>query len=482
MRNKLTLADLLLLVALFPVIFPFWKGVSEVRNSGAASQVVYALEFSPDGKILARSTNDGFALFDIDTGNKLAVLDCSPYRVVFSADSKWLAYVTKDETVTIWDVKRRSVRRRVPHEFDWIRLALSPHGKWLAIAHSRTVQIWDIGRGELRAVFARNQPVHAMLFSPDGTILATATEGDYLGIDSGDQIELWDVESGKSSGTINGTGWLNALSFSADGSALLAVRSVFSHKLGGFSDYRVEFWDTSLHQHLQAEPEKTTFIPFADSNSLIFSTDGKRLAIANGPTVTIWNPETGQRAMTFSDDGRRVCTPGFSAKSQALLTADVVDSVNVWDLSTGRKLRTIGGLTLYAGEVPGLRVPWRIVPRGSLGAFFAWLALWLFVGYRKRAGSAEPRDLSRYLVVFAVLHAVGSGLLLLHVYCNSSTARDNTISFLIALAAVPLAVLAVLVVFKRFRSNWLFAVGSLLGVLAASGYTAIVLYLRAIAF
>ena len=98
-------------------------------------------------------------------------------------------------------------------------------------------------------------------------------------------------------------------------------------------------------------------------NSVAFSPDGKRLAIAAGTSwrdgeIKVWDAETGQELHTlpaggssvaFSPDGRRIAgagkrpidVPGPSGSGE----------VKVWDAETGRELLTLQGHTSVVSNV-----------------------------------------------------------------------------------------------------------------------------------
>lgn len=271
--------------------------------------------FSPDGKRLASSSEDGVRVWDPTTGQQLLFLGDRPNAsdVAFSPDGSRLAFATFDPSV--------------PNSF--------------------VVTIRDINTGqELLTLNINSADFWMMNFSPDGS----------LWVGENGKIEFFDATSGQPLPALTSPDWtiqghpliVADVAFSADGKRLaIALTSQGSEYNSGMG--RVEIWDVASRQRLLTLPENFDIYPNRPG-VIAFSLDGTTLATQRSPDglPAIWDAATGQKLFEL---GSTVNSLTYNPDGQYILTASTGGKVQMWEAATGKLLLTLRGHQGGIGKV-----------------------------------------------------------------------------------------------------------------------------------
>ena len=140
------------------------------------------------------------------------------YALKFSPNGKILATVHRNKVIRLWDVETGSTRFTFTGHKQTIRaLAFSPNGKILASGENyQTIYLWDVTTGQQLTNSQTEATANTLQFSPDGK---TIVSGNYNG-----KIQLLDAHTLRLLSThIGHTNWVNALMFSEDGKTLFSA-------------------------------------------------------------------------------------------------------------------------------------------------------------------------------------------------------------------------------------------------------------------
>lgn len=245
--------------------------------TGHTGQV--AVDFSPDGKLLATSDNDAVRLWNPRTGEPVGAPLTGPtnwmWNLSFSPDGRLLATIGQDGTTRLWDPRtgrQAGAPLTGPSGQVYNRVAFSPDGTVLATSGSdKSVRLWNptTRRPVGAPLAATSGMVVRMLYSPDGRVLAIID----IGVDDDrPAVRVWDPATGLALGTTPSI----VAAFSPDGTRLVA----------GAVDGTTRLWNTGTRRPV-GDP--------ATGTAAVFSPDGALLAIAEPDgTIRLHDPATGR--------------------------------------------------------------------------------------------------------------------------------------------------------------------------------------------
>ena len=289
--------------------------VPEIDPVAGTAKPVTALEFSPDGKWLAKARFNEVQIEEVDSGKairKLKQEDGKINALHFSPDGKRLVTASGitglKGVATVWDLGTGEVITRIgegTHRDILFDAEFSPDGTSLATAgYDRVIRLWNIADGDLiREIDSHNGAVYDLAFSPDGKVLASAS-GDSTG-------KLWRVSDGVRLDTLNQPqAEQYRIDFTPDGKFVFAVGA----------DNRIRIWRLLSVDQPKINP--VVHARFGHEDAIVdmaMSNDGKWLATTSADrALKLWtlpglNPAHVFEeqpdvvgAMAFATDGKRL--------------------------------------------------------------------------------------------------------------------------------------------------------------------------------
>jgi WD40 repeat protein len=171
--------------------------------------------------------------------------------------------------LAVWDGQGRR-RRRFPYgQRPPVVTALTADGRTVATSNGKDALLLDLSTGETAGSLEHPDSPHALLFSPDGWLLAAA---------AGYKVWLWEVGSRKPRATVpGGRRVTDALAFAPDGRLLAA----------GNRRGEVRLWDTAAGRERACLDWRVGAV-----RGLAFSPDGTTAAAAgHDHTLVVWDVE-----------------------------------------------------------------------------------------------------------------------------------------------------------------------------------------------
>ncbi|MGC1375137.1 MAG: hypothetical protein WA821_02885 [Anaerolineales bacterium] len=138
-----------------------------------------------------------------------------------------------------------------------------------------------------------------------------ASDGRSFAIGTSLQVDLYDSSSNEVTATLE-TGQSNLVVKYSPDSLLLAVAA---------DDGSVQVWDVSQKRRMYTFTGAGQYKGYGPSPVLSFSSDGKKLAVANDQTITILDVSTGKTLDTFPGHGDSLTAVAFNTQGNVLLAA-----------------------------------------------------------------------------------------------------------------------------------------------------------------
>jgi WD40 repeat protein len=227
------------------------------------------------------------------------------------------------------------------HDNEVGAVAFSPDGTLLATASDdKTARLWEVATGTEVAQLRHDGKVYRVAFSPDGTRLATVSDDKTASYDK--TARLWEVASGREVAQLRHAGWVYAMAFSPDGTWLATASQDGVARLLGVATGR----EATLLQHEGAVC------------AVAFSPDSTLVATASHDgTARLWEVATGrERARMGPGDPMASALLVAFSPDGTLLATDAGDPpepwdrgtpVRLWEVATGRE-----GVQMRHGGTP----------------------------------------------------------------------------------------------------------------------------------
>jgi WD40 repeat protein/tetratricopeptide (TPR) repeat protein len=221
------------------------------------------------------------------------------------------------------------------------QIAFSPDGRLVAVSFlSEGLSLYDAHTGQAVRTLAEKTAVEGFAFSPDGRLLAACALKP--------EVRLWNVETGQEVERVTlPLRRVRCVAFSPDGRFLAAggASREWIEAEKRFADTDVVIWDRKIGK--VASSLRGHSYPVS---CVAFSPDGTRLASGSEEeSLVLWDLASGRRLRTMKPSGDgAVAAVCFSPKGDLVIAAcgpiqaENTASIRVWNTETGREVSNLG--------------------------------------------------------------------------------------------------------------------------------------------
>ncbi len=303
----------------FPVPHPqvlSWEPENAALATYAEAQhKLTSLAVRPSGREVATVSATGEVLLiglpDLKTMRRFPAGGrfCVP---AISSDDRFLAVATDDFAIDVRALDTlTSLFKLSGHEDRILRIAWSPDRRWIASGgFDRSVCLWDVERRVLkRKIKVDGESIAAIAFSPDSETLAIRTQGE--------TVLLWNMTNLTESLRLAGQGNnCSTIAFTPDNKAWATMRDV----------------NTIALRRAPTDEVIATFP--ANWGDVAVAPDGKRIAIASGETMRLYQLPKGELLHEFRCHGDWINAHSLTPDSQKLVTISGAGRLALWDVAS----------------------------------------------------------------------------------------------------------------------------------------------------
>jgi len=333
-----------------PTAGELWAVIKDDKNNQRHLGPVWSADISPDENNVFYLTQDyegetllaRFYLINALTGDMIWSLDKnSSYGRVFYHPSSTQVFVADNVSTPLfelWNIANSSVEVETSFEASLYppnTIAVSPDNNTVVgggVGHfgSGSLELWDIGSGELIHNFFSPWGANDVLFSPDGQRIITAT-GAVESTVPENIIQIYDAASRKdileSNESIEAdleghTDWVVDIDLSNDGTRLLSGAG------GNGTDNSLIFWNMETLSIIRSfEGHKASVV------SVAFGPQEKTaVSIAKNGELILWDISSGSIVRKYNLPYANIANAVISNDSKYILISDDVGSMSFWKI------------------------------------------------------------------------------------------------------------------------------------------------------
>jgi serine/threonine protein kinase/WD40 repeat protein len=279
------------------------------------------LAFSPQGLLISGSKTSGLLVWDVarrETRQRLGEPGHDLTAVSVDASGTRIAAGYADHDIRIWDLTTGKVVGTMSgHTSSVTSIAFSPLGDLLASVADRTVKVWTLPDGRLRAQRELPETVHSVAFARDGNSVFIGL-GNLRGLNAASSLERWDWRGNRvlSAADARERGIVQSVAVGPGGTQVAVAGRDWT--MGG------AVWDSQLQRRIST---LLTDVPI--SRVMFAGADRIVTADTTGGMVRLWTADTFESLLTLRLPERSTIEIAASADGNEVAAASN-SAVYVW--------------------------------------------------------------------------------------------------------------------------------------------------------
>ena len=292
-------------------------GFREINSLKEHTAEVRSVNFSPDGQLIASSSNDSTIKIYKSNGKLLQTIKGHigiVFDAIFNIKNNLLISVSQDKTIKIWERKVNgcfTLKKSFGDENEVVNIAISPDNQTIASdTKGGKIKLWDLNGKLIKTLDAHQGRINNLSFSPNGQ-MASVGEDKF--------IKLWNIKKQTLVKSLQDDNFLFAVSF-------VDEQTLVSANERGI----IKIWDLNTG--------KNKIIGKHDNsvNRLSVSKDRKNLASASDDTtIKIWDIQSFKLLETLKGHVKRVTDVSLSEdnfNSKILASASEDGTIKLWTI------------------------------------------------------------------------------------------------------------------------------------------------------
>lgn len=307
------------------------------------------LAFSPTGQRLVSESETTFQLWEIETGQLLAVFDKQPpQEFVFTSDETLFVPTSYQTTIWHWD---EALGRLLYNSLitGTSPIAVSPDGNRLVTGgENNTAQLWEVSTGQLlHQLQGHTKALSGMAFTPDGTLLASSARKEPSfgsGPADNSDLRLWRVDTGELLSIHDTYPWAMQVQRFISDKFLLTTGNIPDSCGRGNAD-TTALWhlDQLLSSKAEIEPIRkrggASGVSLSASGNIITSYSQDTPCLRSG-IVSVWETATGKNLLTLPFEPDFIDAYTLNPEGTIIAVGLNNGSFGLWDITTGQRFHS----------------------------------------------------------------------------------------------------------------------------------------------